>query len=176
MRYLRRRTGAARPRAPHRLRENAVAHRRPGLLSPPRHQGGRGRRRHRRGQGRRRTGDGRSPAHGCCGTLRIRRACRRGDGFGPYTGTGEPMLFSGGLRLRRLRLVGIWLSLVGRIRVSMRRGMEGWSQRPGGSAQLERAIPVPSNILDLGQRTQNARGRRRHGGAHVPNRSTPGLE
>ena len=58
------------------------------------------------------------------------------------------MLFSGGLRLRRLRLVGIWLSLVGRIRVAMRRGMEGWSQRPGGSAQLERAIPVPSNILD----------------------------
>lgn len=39
MRCLRRGTGAARSRAPHRLREDAVAHRRPGLLTPPRHQG-----------------------------------------------------------------------------------------------------------------------------------------
>ena len=54
LRCLRHRTGAARPHAPHRLRQDAAPHRRPGLLPPPRHQDGRGRRHYYRDQARRR--------------------------------------------------------------------------------------------------------------------------
>ena len=52
MRCLRRRVGAARPRSPHRLRQEPLPYRRPRLLSPPHHQSRRGRRRHCRGQAR----------------------------------------------------------------------------------------------------------------------------
>ena len=56
LRCLRRRTGAARPYAPHRLREEPVPHRRPGLLPTSHRQGRGGRRRHHRGEGRRGAG------------------------------------------------------------------------------------------------------------------------
>ena len=45
---------AAPPYTPHRLRQEPVPHRWTGLLPPPHHENGRGRRRHRRGEARRR--------------------------------------------------------------------------------------------------------------------------
>ena len=62
LRCLRRRTGAARTRSPHGLREEPVRHRRTGLLPPPPHHQGRGaRRHHHRYEGWRRAGHSSSP-------------------------------------------------------------------------------------------------------------------
>ena len=56
LRCLRRRTGTAYSRSPHRLHEKPVPHRLRGLLPPSHHQSRRGRTPHDRGQGRRRSG------------------------------------------------------------------------------------------------------------------------
>ena len=61
MRCPRRPARAARPSAPHRLREDHLPHSWTGLLPPPRHQGSGGRRHYRRGQARCRTGGASAP-------------------------------------------------------------------------------------------------------------------
>lgn len=60
------------------------------------------------------------------------------------------MLFSGGLRLRPPENHGNTVFTGRENRVAMRRGMEGWFRRRGGSAQLERTIPRSPDIHGRG--------------------------